>query len=197
MSYTLTFSHVGIYVADIARMVDFYTRFLGFAVADRGSHPNGEIVFLTRDPREHHQLVLVSGRPADMQFNIVNQLSFRVDSLATLKELYQGLSHEPVAEITTLTHGNALSVYFRDPEKNRVELLIDTPWYVPQPHRLLVDLSLPDDQLWVTVEKHVRATPGFKPQAEWMADIERRIAAAGAARRTAGARQPDAVTSDR
>jgi len=28
-------------------MVDFYTRFMGFAIADRGPRPGGEIVFLT------------------------------------------------------------------------------------------------------------------------------------------------------
>ena len=66
--FSLTLSHVGIYVTDMARMVDFYTRFLGFAIADRGPAPNGEIVFLTRDSREHHQLVLISGRPADLPF---------------------------------------------------------------------------------------------------------------------------------
>ena len=181
--YSLTLSHVGIYVSDMARMVDFYTRFLGFAVSDRGPNPKGEIVFMTRDPREHHQLVLVSGRPADLPFNLVNQLSLRVDSLATLKELHEGLKHEPVSEIVTLTHGNAVSCYFRDPEYNRVELLIDTPWYVPQPHRLLLDLTLPDDELWAIIEKHVRATPGFRPHAEWKKDIESRIAKATAERR--------------
>jgi catechol 2,3-dioxygenase-like lactoylglutathione lyase family enzyme len=183
--YSLTFSHVGIYVSNMPPMVDFYTRFLGFAISDRGPNPNGEIVFLTRDSREHHQFVLVSGRPADLPFNLVNQLSFRVDSLATLKELHDGLKHEPVADIVTLTHGNALSCYFRDPERNRVELLIDTPWYVPQPHRLLVDLTLPDDELWAAIEKHVRTVPGFKPHAEWKKDIESRIAKATAERRAA------------
>jgi catechol 2,3-dioxygenase-like lactoylglutathione lyase family enzyme len=168
----------------MARMVDFYTRFLGFAVADRGPSPNGEIVFLTRDPREHHQFVLVSGRPADLQFNIVNQLSFRVDSLATLKELHEGLRNEAVAEITTLTHGNALSCYFRDPEKNRVELLIDTPWYVPQPHRLLVDLSCPT----IAVGDH-RETCARRLAAGGMGEeIERKIAQAGAQRRRGAAR---------
>jgi len=183
--YSLTLSHVGIYVSDMARMMDFYTRFLGFAVSDRGPNPNGEIVFMTRDSREHHQLVLVSGRPANLSFNLVNQLSLRVDSLATLKDLHEGLKHEPVSEIVTLTHGNAVSCYFRDPEYNRVELLIDTPWYVPQPHRLLLDLTLPDAELWTIIEKHVRATPGFKPQAEWKKEIEGRIAKATAERRAA------------
>ena len=32
----------GIFVTDIQRMVDFYTRFLGFVVSDRGPRPEGE-----------------------------------------------------------------------------------------------------------------------------------------------------------
>lgn len=184
MSYHLTLSHVGLYVHDMARMLDFYSGFLGFAISDRGDNrAGGEIVFMTRDPREHHQFVLVSGRPADLPFNIVNQLSFRVDSLDTLRELREGLRSEPVAEQGVVTHGNALSVYFHDPEKNRVELLIDTPWYVPQPCRIPVDLSLPDDELWASIEKTARALPGFKPREQWASEIEKRIAEATAGRR--------------
>lgn len=178
MSFSLTLSHFGMFVTDINRMVDFYTRFLGFAVSDRGPNPNGEIVFMTRDPREHHQLVMASGRPKDLQFNVINQISLRVDSLTTLRELYQGLKDEPVEILGPISHGNALSVYFRDPEGNRVELLIDTPWYVPQPHRLPVDIMQSDEQLWGGIEKHCRAIPGFKSRQEWMADVEKKIAQA-------------------
>jgi catechol 2,3-dioxygenase-like lactoylglutathione lyase family enzyme len=185
MSFSLTLSHVGIFVTDIKRMVDFYTRFLGFVVSDRGPNPNGEIVFLTRDPREHHQFVMASGRPADLPFNPVNQLSFRVDSLATLRALYVALKSEPVETLGAITHGNALSVYFRDPEKNRVELLIDTPWYVPQPYRAPYDIMLPDAELWAAIEKQVRATPGFKSREEWAAEIEKKIAQATAQRQAA------------
>ena len=185
MSFSLTLSHFGIFVTDINRMVDFYTRFLGFAVSDRGPNPNGEIVFMTRDPREHHQLVMASGRPADLPFNVINQISLRVDSLGTLRELYQGLKDEPVEILGPISHGNALSVYFRDPEKNRVELLIDTPWYVPQPHRVPVDIMQADDKVWAWIEKECRDTPGFKTRKEWMAEIERKIAQATEARRQA------------
>ena len=189
MSYGLTLSHVGLFVTDMPRMVDFYTGFLGFAESDRGTLADGrgEIVFMTRDPREHHQLVLASGRPAQLQFNIVNQLSFRVDSLDTLRELQRGLKQEHATGLGAVSHGNALSVYFRDPEGNRVELLIDTPWYVPQPCRIPVDLSLPDDELWATLEKDARALPGFKSRETWKADIERRIAEATARRRAPSA----------
>ena len=178
MSFSLTLSHFGMFVTDINRMVDFYTRFLGFAVSDRGPNPNGEIVFMTRDPREHHQLVMASGRPKDLQFNVINQISLRVDSLGTLRELYLGLKDEPVEILGPISHGNALSVYFRDPEGNRVELLIDTPWYVPQPHRVPVDIMQPDEQLWGGIEKHCRGIPGFKSRQEWMADVEKKIAQA-------------------
>ena len=189
MAYGLTLSHCGIYVTDMARMVDFYSGFLGFAVSDRGtlSDGRGEIVFLTRDPREHHQFVLATGRPAELPFNIVNQLSFRVDSLETLRELQRGIAKEGGTELGPVSHGNALSVYLRDPEGNRVEFLIDTPWYVPQPCRIPVDLSLPDDELWAKLERDARALPGFKSRAEWRADIEKRIAEAGERRRRAAA----------
>ena len=178
MSFSLTLSHVGVFVTDVKRMVDFYTRFLGFTVSDREARADGEIVFLTRDPREHHQFVMASGRPADLPFNPINQLSFRVDSLATLRALYLGLKSEPVEVLGSISHGNALSVYFRDPEKNRVELLIDTPWYVPQPYRVPYDIMLPDAEVWVAVEKQVRAVPGFKTREAWVAEIEQKIAQA-------------------
>lgn len=188
MAFSLSFSHVGIFVTDIHRMVDFYTRFLGFAVSDRAPRDGGgEIVFLTRDPAEHHQLVLASGRPANAGFNTINQLSFRVDSLATLREFHRGLKGEQAVDLGPVTHGNALSVYFSDPEGNRIELLIDTPWYVPQPLRIPVDLSLPDAELWAFIEGKVRGMAGFKPRTEWVRDIEGRIAQAGAQRKMARA----------
>ena len=185
MSFSLAFTHVGIYVTDMDRMVDFYTRVVGFAVADRGPRlqGGGEIAFMTRDPREHHQLVLATGRPANLPFNMVNQLSFLVDGLATLKALYRDLKREPgLEDLGPVSHGNALSAYFLDPEKNRIEFYMHTPWHVPQPHRISVDLSLPDARLWAAVEQDVRATPGFKPREEWIADMERRIAQATARR---------------
>lgn len=186
MSYGLTLSHCGIFVTDMARMVDFYSGFLGFAVSDRGTtSTSGEIVFMTRDPREHHQFVLATGRPADLPFNLVQQISFRVDSLDTLRELQRGLKKEQATELGPVSHGNALSVYLHDPEKNRVELLIDTPWYVPQPCRIPVDLSLSDDELWAKLERDARALPGFKSRAVWMGEIEQKIKDATARRRRA------------
>ena len=194
MSFSLAFTHTGIYVTNMERMVDFYTRVVGFAVSDRGPRlqGGGEIAFMTRDPREHHQVVLATGRPDKLPFNMVNQLSFLVDDLSTLKTLYGDLKREPgVEDLGPVSHGNALSAYFLDPEKNRIEFYMHTPWHVPQPHRISVDLTLPDARLWAAVEEDVRATPGFKRREEWIKEMERKVAQAterrGAARATARA----------
>ena len=66
-------------------------------------------------------------------------------------------------------------MYFRDPEGNRVELFVDTPWYVVQPLRIPMDMSLPDKELWSWAEKQARSLPGYKPVEDWQADLARRL----------------------
>jgi catechol-2,3-dioxygenase len=176
----LSFSHMGLYVNDVARMQDFYTRVLGFAVTDRGVLETAEgpltLVFLSRDAREHHQIVLASGRPAQLEFNSINQISFRLQDLAGLREMHRRLQKEPVSHLAPICHGNALSVYFRDPEGNRMELFIDTPWYVRQPLRIPIDMQLADRELWAWAEAEARKQPDFKPVEQWRSEIQRKMA---------------------
>lgn len=173
MKYGLTFSHIGLYVRDIGNMERFYTNFLGFFVTDRGNLPGPagdiQLVFLSRDPDEHHQIVLASGRPELLDFNVINQISLRADNLETLRDLHKRLTHTQAYDIQPVTHGNAISVYFRDPEGNRLEIFIDTPWYVNQPMRVALDFSMTDAQLMQSVETHARSLPGFEPRSQWRA----------------------------
>ena len=119
----LSFSHMGVFVTDINKMVDFYTRVLGLVVSDRDVRKDGtEIAFMTLDPHEHHQVVFATGRPADLNYNVIQQLSFRAPSLSALRETYVALKGEPILELGPISHGNALSAYFRDPEGNRVDI---------------------------------------------------------------------------
>ena len=176
-----SFSHMGMFVGDLARMQDFYTRLLGFTVTDAGEldTPRGRLqfVFLSRDPREHHQIVMVSGRPSEPGFNPINQISFRMAEFKGLREMYRRLVAEEVAELYPVSHGNALSVYFHDPEANRIELFVDTPWYVRQPLRIPMDMRLSDEELWSWAEREASKHPGFKPVDEWRAEMARRMAA--------------------
>lgn len=175
----LAFSHVGIFVRDIARMEDFYTRVLDFTVTDRGQLPGPagpmHLVFLSRDPDEHHQIVLITGRPHETTFNVINQLSLKADSLATLKEMLRRVQAEQLPNITPVTHGNALSIYVPDPEGNRLELYLDLPWYVSQPMRVPADLSPSDADIMATAEAHARSLPGFRTRAQWRAEMARRM----------------------
>jgi catechol-2,3-dioxygenase len=175
----LAFSHIGFFVRDLERMADFYSRVLGFAVSDRGEldTPHGKVglVFLTRDTREHHQIVLVSGRPDSLPFNPINQISFRVQDFAGLREMHRAIQAEPVSEISPVSHGNALSVYFKDPEGNRIELFVDTPWYVDQPMRIPMDMSLSDEALWQWAQASARQLPGYKPVEQWRTDLAIRL----------------------
>ena len=136
-----------------------------------GALPSGDLVFLSRDPNEHHQIVLCSGRP-EAGFNTVNQISLRTDTLDTLRLLKNRLSRESeVTEIVAVTHGNAISLYFRDPEGNRVEVFVDTPFYCQQPQRVAVDLNQSDAKIWHMVETHARSQPHFKMRETWVDEM--------------------------
>jgi len=170
-----SFSHMGMFVADLARMADFYTRVLGFAVTDEGFLGSTKLIFLSRDPREHHQIVLVGGKPERLPFNPINQISFRMAEFAGLREMHRRLVAEKVPELHPVSHGNALSVYFHDPEANRIELFVDTPWYCHQPVRMPMDMRLGDAELWAWAEREARKQPDFKPVAEWSAELAKKL----------------------
>jgi catechol-2,3-dioxygenase len=89
--------------------------------------------------------------------------------------MHARLLAEGVSGIAPVTHGNALSVYAPDPEGNRLELYVDLPWYVTQPLRVPVDLTLDDARIMADAEAHARSLPGFRPRAEWRAEMARRM----------------------
>ena len=174
MNVPVAFSHAGITVRDVERMSAFYQRVLGLVVTDDGVLEGTRIVFLSRDVGEHHQLVLASGRAPDAP-TTVNQLSFRVDSLDDLRAMLRVLREERVEALVQTSHATALSVYCHDPEGNRLEFYLDTPWYVVQPMRLPIDLERPDDEVWAEVERVARSLPGFHPAEEWRAEFAARL----------------------
>jgi len=170
-------THMGIHVHDLDAMVRFYTEVLGLIVADRGPGraPGTELVFMTADPACHHQVVLVTGRPDTSGFNPINQVSFTVGSLAELREVHERALARGATGMRTVSHGNAWSIYFRDPEGNTLEAYLDTPFHVPQPHGEPLDLSQPDEAILRETEAACRADPGFMPRAEYVRQVAQRL----------------------
>ncbi len=158
-------SHFELYVANVESMEAFYSHYLGFTVTDRGAGSAG-MVFMSRNPDEHHQLVLnpvVSDKPVQSP---IDHISFRVDTLADLRRFHESLSAGPAA-LQTVSHGTTWSIYFRDPEGNRLELFTDTPWHVDQPCRFEVDFALEDEALTEFTLHKIRDMPGFCSVQDW------------------------------
>ena len=175
-------THLGFQVIDLDRMIDFYTRVIGLVLTDRGPYyRGGEIAFLSRDPAEHHQLVLASGRSPETD-TIINQISFIVDDLEDLRAFHTALVAESVKELAPRNHGNAWSIYFHDPEGNRIELYAPTPWHVGQPYGRPLDLRLPAQTLRDETYEMIRGDASFQTREKWESGMKILIEGGGAAR---------------
>ena len=106
----LVFSHLGFYVRDIERMARFYKGPMGFFETDRGLLGTVQLVFLSRDPGEHHQIVLASGRPEGAGFNLINQISLRVPDLATPRRCATAWCRTDISELITATQQRHLDL---------------------------------------------------------------------------------------
>ncbi len=171
-------SHIGIFVYDMESMRQFYTGLLGFKVMDAGELGTGRrLTFLSKDPKDHHQIVLVSGREKGTR-STINQITFRVASIKEVRAMHDLLVAKKVDGIDPVDHGNAWSVYFMDPEGNRLEVFCDTPWYVAQPRRARLDLSLSDKAIEEATYKSIAEDPTTRPLAEWRDEKRREFSLA-------------------
>ena len=160
--------HFGFYVRDLDGMIAFYRRVIGLVVTDRGNYSRGgEIVFMSRSPEEHHQIVMVSGRNDDTHVTTISQISFHVDTLEDLRTFYASLVADKANILNTRNHGNAWSVYFLDPEGNRIELYTHTPWYVAQPFGKDLDLTEPAETIIEKTKAMIRDNPSVISQEAW------------------------------
>jgi catechol-2,3-dioxygenase len=171
------FSHTGLHVFDPDRMIRFYKDVFGFVETDRGVvHGKIPVVFLSRSARDHHQVVIAGGRTAPLDSLLLNQLSFRLASLVELRAAYEKVaSVDGASDIRCITHGNAFSVYFKDPEGNKLELFTDSPWYVEQPVLEPFDLTQSDEEILAATHDLLKDMPGFKAFEEWSAELRQRL----------------------
>src|SRR5437867_3140654 len=117
--------HIVLKVRDAGTSRDFYTRTLGLKVA----HENLEqgMVFLSFG-REHHELALfqlATGAAPDATQAGLHHMAWKLESFEALKAAYQELKAIGIPVEATTEHNVTRSVYFPDPDGNRVELYCD------------------------------------------------------------------------
>lgn len=169
-------AHFGIFAFDLDRMVDFYTTVFRLTITDEGVGKNfgHRLVFMSATEDQHHQLVLSAGRSEQSPVSTVMQLSFLVPDLAELRLNRDLAVAKGATELRPMNHGNAWSLYYFDPEGNRVEVYLDTPFYVSQPYGTPLDLDKSEAELLTETQRMVQDDPSFMPLDVWQAKFRMR-----------------------
>jgi catechol 2,3-dioxygenase-like lactoylglutathione lyase family enzyme len=120
--------HVGLYCRDLAKMVDFYTRVLGFKVSD----VNEKGMTFLRFGSDHHSFVLAKMADEDQKkgagATVLQQIAMEVASLDALKRIRKTLLDQGVNVRGKIKHegpGNDYTFDFDDPEGNRLQFFSD------------------------------------------------------------------------
>ena len=161
----MQFAHMGMKVKSLETMEAFYANILGFRASDRGIAHGTPVVFLTRDAGDHHQIVLQEARTSDE--TTINQISFQMDNLDGLRGIRDLFVAKGVGELKLVDHCIAWSVYCHDPEGNRLEFFVDSPFYVHQPMTQELNLDQPDDAVVEATRSRFAKDPSFQSMDEW------------------------------
>ena len=118
-------------------MIAFYMHLLNARIA----HASPVITFLRYDD-EHHRIAIlqtpdVTAKPRDMKHAGMDHVAFTYSSLTSLARTYQALKTPsaatdtngrtipPLRPIWCVNHGPTTSLYYRDPDWNKIELQVD------------------------------------------------------------------------
>ena len=144
--------HVGIWAKDFDKLRDFYANVVGLHISDQTE----DAAFLSSDPkREHHELVVFRASQPE-QHTSVQQISFSCESLEDVIAYYKRFKAHDVKFSRVTSHGNAVGLYFYDPEGNRIEVYWTTPFEARQPYGVAIDINRPVDEILKEIEADVK-----------------------------------------
>ncbi|OYO00876.1 VOC family protein [Enemella evansiae] len=141
MAATPKFAHVVLQTGQPDAMRDWYTGVLDGKVV----FADDTLTFIAYD-EEHHRVALLHP-PIDMQKKTpttsgMHHVAYTFDSIDTLLDRYQLLRDRGIEPAVCVNHGITTSLYYRDPDRNFVELQID----VLEPEAATEYLNGPDYQ---------------------------------------------------
>ncbi|RYF61885.1 MAG: biphenyl 2,3-dioxygenase [Comamonadaceae bacterium] len=117
-------AHVVLRTNRVKEMTDWYVRVLEGQVA----FANDMLAFMTYDD-EHHRVAFIgtgaSEQPEDKHTGL-HHVAFTYESLGDLLGTYQRLKADGLEPFWCVNHGPTMSMYFKDPDGNQIELQIDS-----------------------------------------------------------------------
>lgn len=117
-------AHIVFFTADLQRMINWYCTVFGAEVVNG----NDSIAFLTYD-EEHHRIALISRpdlapRPAGPTVGFYHS-AFTYAGLPELLQTHDRLRDEGIVPHRAINHGPTMSLYYKDPDGNDVEMQVD------------------------------------------------------------------------
>lgn len=121
--------HLVLRVKDVKRSRRFFEEMLGLPVV--AENERGMVFFSTDVKDNHHMLALVPGKegaatPKPDHIGM-QHVSFELGSFAELQDAYRRFKENGVPIEYTTFHGVTKSVYFFDPDGNRLEVYCNVP----------------------------------------------------------------------
>jgi catechol 2,3-dioxygenase-like lactoylglutathione lyase family enzyme len=117
------FAHFVLRTGQIDRMVEWYRTVLAARIVFR----DDRLAFLSYDD-EHHRLALIQIpglAPRDPEATGTDHVAYSYRDLGELLATYRRLKEQDILPHWPINHGVTTSMYYRDPDNNRVELQID------------------------------------------------------------------------
>jgi catechol-2,3-dioxygenase len=131
MAAPIKISHIVLQTNNPKAMQEWYCTVLDGEMV----HDAGFISFMSYDD-EHHRVAFINPgmletrRPSENGMlagreSGLHHIAFTLESLGDLLDTYARLKEEGIRPFWCINHGVTTSMYFRDPDNNQVELLID------------------------------------------------------------------------
>ncbi|KAI2604047.1 Glyoxalase/Bleomycin resistance protein/Dihydroxybiphenyl dioxygenase [Hypoxylon fragiforme] len=161
-------AHVVLRTAQFKPMIEFYKAVLGAHVVMETS----AMAFLTYDD-EHHRIAIIAipGCGATVPNTAgLEHIAFTYDTLEDLLTAYLQRKARGILPIWSVNHGPTMSLYYQDPDRNKIETQVDIFDTPEEATKILTSPELQDNPFGVDFDPDdlIRRLKNGEPEAELM-----------------------------